>query len=118
MTEGGDAIFLTRVLGHLLDMFGFTVHTHTHGAAIEIFSDNANSFDARSGPPASYVHIDNPYVHGSAIQRLTQVETQFFFTRVLGHLLHMIRLTIHTYIHGVTIERFTEGSDAIFFDAR
>ena len=116
-----ERIFLTRVLGHLLDMFRLTLQTYTYESAIQRFTQGGDAifFDACPGPPASYVHIDSPYVN-SRIGN-SEIHARWrrnFFSRVLGHLLDMFRLRVHTYTYGVAIQRFTEGGDAFFFDAR
>ena len=101
---------MTRVLGHLLDMFRLTLQTYTYESAIQRFTQGGDAifFDACPGPPASYVHIDSPYVN-SRIDN-SDIHAKWrrnFFSRVLGHLLDMFRLRVHTYTYGVTIQKFT-----------
>ena len=76
-TEGGDSIFLTRVLGHLLDMFRLTVHMYSYGSAIQRLTEggDAHFFDARSGPPSSYAQIE---LTNRQFKDSSKVGTQFF----------------------------------------
>ena len=118
----GTQFLLTRVLGHLLDVFRLTPHRYIYESAFLRFTLGEDAIFFWRGFKATclicwdWKHI-NIFTNRQCWDS-RKVRTQFFLTRVLGHLLDKFRLTVHTYTYGSAIQRFTQDGDAIFFDAR